>query len=88
MVTLLIENERGTWESSASAVISNMSSQASSQAFLTRVPVKLGDINDLCADSNQLRNYLLESGLLGDYSGVWGEGTVRLNKDRFIFLAL
>ena len=56
-----------------------------SEVFLANVPIKLSDIYDLCADTDQLRNYLLKSGLLGDYSGVCdscGEGNVGLNKDR------
>ena len=43
---------------------------AMSSSHLSNVPVKLGDIYELCADSSKLPNYLLKYGLLGDYSGL------------------
>ena len=56
----------------------------SSHGFLTSERVKFTEIVSFREDQEQLRNYLLKVGLLGDFGGVCdscGEGNVSLTKD-------
>ena len=60
------------------------SSNMSCEGFLSRDVVKFTDLINFCADSDRLRSYLINCGLLRDYSGACescSEGTVSLNKD-------